>query len=110
MFDKSVFADAIDILERDGWCQRADTNHRGEHCIRGAFVLAAQVRMGAGWGVTANQAWAALEAHLCRNPITWNDGPKRTYGEVIAVLAHLAQIEVPEISIADGSVPELAAV
>ena len=91
-----VLTQAADLIERDGWCQRAFRGDNGEHCASDALMRAS----GMAPGDTGSWEQKAMFDAACQYvyPHTggwgipsWNDEPQRTQAEVVAALRAAAE-------------------
>lgn len=90
-------ADALDatadLLEREGWCQRAFSTDDGRMCA--ALALTSTTNPS---GSAANfTAHSAARAALCTvistgNVMAWNDVPGRTKAEVVGAFREAARL------------------
>jgi hypothetical protein len=88
-----IYRRAVEILDRDGWCQGTEQDHTGRHCAQGAL------RIAAGWSAKEcadmaleNAVLRPLQQHLSSLVTVWNDAPGRTEAEVRASLVAVAEI------------------
>jgi len=94
----AVAAKALELLKRDGWCQRRSKDSAGQRCVGRAWDEATYAV------ADANQAWrytvtgancqplkeAIMGQYACEGIAGWNDAPERTFDQVVAVLEKLA--------------------
>jgi hypothetical protein len=77
---RTHYIQAMEILERDGWCKGALTDLDGRHCVRGAMREAAK-----NWGPNFP---SCAPVGLTLLPEMWfNDNPYTTYEDVLTFLA-----------------------
>lgn len=88
-----VIARAIDIIEREGWCQDGFKDAQGRHCVAGALWKAATGKEPMGTQTTSDEdcpvytrAFTRLCGLLGRHVPCWNDMPGRTKDEVIELM------------------------
>lgn len=81
---RRVLLAAADLLERDGWCQKALSDGQGRRCVLQAMI-------DGGGSDRLYEAKIALCRYLgletsfpCVSP--WNNAPERTQPEVLAAL------------------------
>lgn len=88
---KDLADKAIEVLERDGWCQGFLTNSQGQHCLLGAMNQA-HYNDEVGDFHQFYELRQAVSAHIYNgtgdaSSITlWNDTPGRTREDVIELL------------------------
>ena len=99
--NENVFSVAADILERDGWCQGANTDREGRHCLLGALRKAWEQTLGWIWTTTALDSLCAGLPLGGEWPSSWNDTEGRTAAEVISLLREAAA--APEVQVRGGS-------
>lgn len=85
----AVLDGAADLLERDGWCQRAWRNRTGQRCAQTALVDSAEGVYDDPW---VKATWV-MRQWIGESLTPWNDEPGRTASEVIAALRGAAASE-----------------
>lgn len=86
---QQLLSDAADILQREGWIQRAERSRYG-FCAMGA-IFNAQGR-GHYSGFTTDQAMAKLVVSLGMSVPRWNDDRKASAQQVISKLREISGI------------------
>ena len=99
--NENVFSVAADILERDGWCQGANTDREGRHCLVGALRKAWEDELGWIWTSTILDSLSTRLELGGEWPSSWNDELGRTASEVISLLREAAA--APEASLRGSS-------
>lgn len=85
---KNVLNKALEVLERDGWCQGTAHDADGRHCALGAIQVATHSHVvinlpdGAAWRL--RKAIGGPPGRI-RGIAGWNDDPHRTYEDVVLV-------------------------
>ena len=83
---------AAELLERDGWCQKAQRDGRGHRCLMAAIAevdAANRVR----WPIVGASYWelsAALVHHFGHLIVHWNDNIAISLADVTAALRTVA--------------------
>lgn len=90
---KVLVEKTIEVLERDGWCQRKLTNDQGQHCVLGAIVTATNE------SGTSHLDYMDTRRELNRlitdwgrddmAIVRWNDAKHRRKGQVLRKLRKL---------------------
>lgn len=81
---KEMITEAIVVLDRDGWCQGAETNNRGQRCAVGALKSAYKVRAPVQFD-TFLEAIETVRREVGSVQLSyWNDQEGRTQAEVRA--------------------------
>lgn len=93
--------DAIELLERDGWCQRTFINNQNQRCVLGAVrgMFWEGAKLGgiefadtrAKHVAVYSLAIRTLRAFADQDLSLWNDTEGRTVEEVIALLTRAAE-------------------
>jgi hypothetical protein len=81
-----VLNQAADYLEEHGHCKHDLRDWEGRVCLLGALISIGQ-SSGLAMG------YAAMSGYLGSDPVSWNNAPERTKGEVVAALRAAALLE-----------------
>lgn len=94
----SIYEEALNILEADGWCQGSYTNTAGCHCVVGALYKA---ETGKGSPSYAENGKPVLDAAKFLNGLLRDQGKVMSYEEAIAWSEENPGQEWPATSIID---------